>query len=67
MAKARNGDVIDKQQVLKELHKVLKSHGIRAKISNLAFTSTSGTTCLCPDGKPGVLRVVGGELVCVCD
>lgn len=60
------GDAVDKKRVMKDLHDVLKAHGITAKISEMSFAGTSGTVCTCPGGGLGVLRVVGGKVVCVC-
>lgn len=59
---------VNKKKVLKDLHAVLKANGISAKIQTLEFASAGGggTACTCPNGKPGVLRVVGKKVVCVC-
>lgn len=65
--KVRKGDAVDKKRVVKGLNDVLKSHGLSAKVAQLSFTSTTGTVCTCSHGRTGVLRVVGGRLVCVCD
>ena len=65
--KARKGDLVDKKSVIKDLNQVLKAHGITAKIAEASFTSAAGAACTCPDGSLGVLRVVGGRVVCVCD
>jgi hypothetical protein len=64
--KVRKGDAVDKKRVVKDLNNVLKSHGLGAKIAQLSFTSTTAPPCTCPDGLTGVLKVVGGRLVCVC-
>ena len=56
-----------KSAVLKELHTVLKAHGISAKIGELSFKSSAGAACTCPGGGIGVLAVVNGKVVCVCD
>jgi hypothetical protein len=63
----RKGDAVKKKQLMSDLHSVLKSHGITAKIDRMSFASTGGTACTCPGGRLGVLRVVGKKVVCVCD
>jgi hypothetical protein len=50
--------------VMKDLHAVLNKHGITAKIESMAFTGQP--PCVCPNGRPGVWRVIGGRLVCDC-
>jgi len=64
---SRKGDAVNKKRLLSDLNKTLKKHGISAKVSTLSLTSKTGAICTCPDGTPGVLRVVGGKVVCVCD
>jgi hypothetical protein len=60
-------DRVRSTMVMRELNGVLNTHGITARIAELSFTTTRGASCTCPDGRPGVLRVIGGRLVCVCD
>jgi hypothetical protein len=51
--------------VMKDLHAVLDKHGIAAKIESMAFTGGQ-PPCVCPNGRPGVWRVISGRLVCDC-
>lgn len=51
-------------QVMKDLHAVLDEHGVADRIHAMEFAS--GPPCTCPDGRPGVLRVVNGQLICFC-
>jgi hypothetical protein len=51
-------------QVMKDLHAVLDEHGLGGKIRTMALAG--GAPCTCPNGQPGVLRVVNGQLICVC-
>ena len=51
--------------VMKDLHAVLNKHGIAARIESMAF-SGGEPPCVCPDGRPGVWRVINGKLVCDC-
>jgi hypothetical protein len=51
-------------EVMRDLHAVLDNHGLGGKIHAMAFAGNA--PCTCPDGKPGVLRVVNGQLMCVC-
>jgi hypothetical protein len=38
----RKGDAVKKKQLMSDLHSVLKSHGITAKIDRMSFASTGG-------------------------
>lgn len=51
-------------QMMKDLHAVLDEHGFGGKIHTMAVADAA--PCTCPNGQPGVLRVVNGELICVC-
>jgi hypothetical protein len=53
------------KKIMEDLHTTLRKHGVAGKIDSMAFTDAP--PCRCPDGRPGVLRVVGGRLICVCD
>lgn len=64
---ASNKDALNSKQLMKEMHALLKEHGITAKISEMTFASPKGAGCTCANGKKGVRAVVNGEVVCVCD
>jgi hypothetical protein len=55
---------IKANKVMKDLHAVLNEHGLGGKIHTMALAG--GAPCTCPNGQPGVLRVVNGQLICVC-
>jgi hypothetical protein len=59
-------DELDSKKVLRGIETLLKASGISAKIDTMTFSSTKGASCTCSDGRTGVLRVVGGKLICVC-
>ena len=59
-------DELDSQRVLTKIEGILKASGITARIDTMTFSNAKGSSCTCPDGRTGVLRVVGGKLICVC-
>jgi hypothetical protein len=59
-------DRLDPKLVIRKVESVLKANGITAKIDKMTFSNARGSSCTCPDGRTGVLRVVGGKLICVC-
>lgn len=54
----------DPARVMRDLHAVLDRHGLNGRIDSLTFASQA--PCVCPNGSPGVWRVINGQLVCVC-
>jgi len=53
-----------RKKIMSDVHAVFRQHGVAAKVESLSFAGNA--PCTCPDGSPGVWKVINGHLVCDC-